>query len=654
MGRSALASDEESHAYSDKKLKIRNYLMDEHHWLLDRLEIRGGFLESIDLEFPPGLTCIIGPRGSGKSTLAEALRCGMAGVEGASKSRMDLFKANLARSALTIRTKPGQDSISYVIRREGRQPALITTNQEKTLSAVDLDRGTFLPIDGYSSSEIEQIADESLGARRRTLLDELYPQQFAELLDRLATARRALEANGDAVRSTRRLLTDLGEQIQALAHAQERLADLPTSEASGGQAAALQDATRQQQLSREEEKQVQALLVALSRLGDSIGGVAEGAKNLPRTVTPSPRSRNQKLVTELGQIVSALADSIAAGFEAIQVEIVRSQESVSTISGTLAQAHREQAAELALLREQDQVAGEAARERAEAEQAVQRLGELELSHVEQEARLERLLRERDELRGRYLRLQSEMSNLRDRAATQLAGEAGQDVRIVVRRNADILAYHQLLSEGLRGAGVKGHDLLIEQLAKLRPDELAQLIFQRNAEELDAVCGIGLDRSRRILEAFRQTIDPLVLEVLVLEDLIGIELNVGLPDQKPLYKDASGLSRGQKCTALLPLLLARRRTPLVVDQPEDNLDNHFIFRSVVNVIQRLKSQRQMIFITHNANIPVLAEADLVVVLGSDGSHGYIEKQGSLDDCKGEIIDLLEGGREAFEKRRLRYV
>lgn len=627
--------------------------MNEHHWLLDRLEIRGGFLESIDLEFPSGLTCIIGPRGSGKSTLAEALRCGMAGLEGASKSRMDLFKANLARSGLTIRTKPGPDGISYVIRREGRQPALVMTNQEKTLSAVDLDRGTFLPLDGYSSSEIEQIADESLGARRRTLLDELYPQQYGDLLDRLAAARRALEANGDSIRSTRRLLADLGEQIQALAHAPERLADLPTPEAPDSQAVALQDAMRQQQLSREEERQVQALLAALDELNESIRAVAENAKDLPRSVVPSLLSKNQKLVEEAQRIASTFLDSAEAQAEALQADIARTRENISTVADTLAQAHREQATELALLREQNQALGEAARDRAEAEQAVRRLGELDRSRLEEEAGLNRLLKDRSELRSSYLRLQSEMSNLRDRAATELAGEAGQDVRIVVRRNADMLAYHQILGEGLRGAGVKGHDQLIEQLAKLRPDELAQLIFQRNAEELDAVCGIGLDRSRRILEAFRQTIDPLVLEVLVLEDLIAIELNVGPPNHKPLYKDASGLSRGQKCTALLPLLLARRRTPLVVDQPEDNLDNHFIFRSVVNTIQRLKGQRQMIFITHNANIPVLAEAELIVVLGSDGSRGYIEKQGSLDECKGEIIDLLEGGREAFEKRRLRY-
>jgi hypothetical protein len=62
---------------------------------------------------------------------------------------------------------------------------------------------------------------------------------------------------------------------------------------------------------------------------------------------------------------------------------------------------------------------------------------------------------------------------------------------------------------------------------------------------------------------------------------------------------------------------------------------------------------MIFITHNANIPVLGEADLVIVMNSDGKKGYIQKAGSLDECRDEIIDLLEGGRKAFSERSRRY-
>jgi len=143
-----------------------------------------------------------------------------------------------------------------------------------------------------------------------------------------------------------------------------------------------------------------------------------------------------------------------------------------------------------------------------------------------------------------------------------------------------------------------------------------------------------------------------LEVVEIDDVVKIELNVGT-SAEAIFKDAAELSRGQKCTALLPLLLARTENPLVIDQPEDNLDNHFIYETVVNSIQRLKKKRQMIFITHNANIPVLADADLVIVMNSNGKTGFIERSGSVDDCREQIVDLLEGGREAFELRRKRY-
>ncbi len=188
--------------------------------------------------------------------------------------------------------------------------------------------------------------------------------------------------------------------------------------------------------------------------------------------------------------------------------------------------------------------------------------------------------------------------------------------------------------------------------RLRPEQIAQLIQENDAEEFDVLTSLGAERCRKILDAFRQNLDPLSLEIVGIEDRISIELNVGSA-QAPNFKDAADLSKGQKCTALLPLLLARRDNPLMIDQPEDNLDNHFIFETVVETISRLKAKRQMIFVTHNANIPVLAEADLVIVLDSDGKTGNISKLGSLDECRDEIIDLLEGGREAFERRRKRY-
>jgi ATPase subunit of ABC transporter with duplicated ATPase domains len=220
------------------------------------------------------------------------------------------------------------------------------------------------------------------------------------------------------------------------------------------------------------------------------------------------------------------------------------------------------------------------------------------------------------------------------------------------RNADYLAYQQMLVEALKGARVRNQNEILATLMQLRPEQLAQLIQTNDMDSFEELTHFGNERSRKILDSFRENVDPLALEITAIEDRIGIELNVATSG-RPHFKDASDLSRGQKCTALLPILLARRDNPLIIDQPEDNLDNHFIFETVVNAVQRMKKRRQMIFITHNANIPVLAEAELVLVMNSDGRVGAIENRGSVDECREQIIDLLEGGREAFELRSKRY-
>lgn len=62
---------------------------------------------------------------------------------------------------------------------------------------------------------------------------------------------------------------------------------------------------------------------------------------------------------------------------------------------------------------------------------------------------------------------------------------------------------------------------------------------------------------------------------------------------------------------------------------------------------------MIFVTHNPNIPVLSDSEQVIVMESDGKAGHIRKSGTVDDCKDNIINILEGGKEAFEKRVERY-
>src|SRR5581483_7014245 len=115
-------------------------------WLVEKVEISGGFLPGLSVNVPRGLTCIIGPRGSGKSTLAEALRFAVRGIAGAPKQCADLVQANLAGGALVTVSAVAEGSNSYTIKRGLKQQPVLLTSDGKTVNTVDLDRGTFLPL----------------------------------------------------------------------------------------------------------------------------------------------------------------------------------------------------------------------------------------------------------------------------------------------------------------------------------------------------------------------------------------------------------------------------------------------------------------------------------------------------------------------------
>jgi hypothetical protein len=152
-----------------------------------------------------------------------------------------------------------------------------------------------------------------------------------------------------------------------------------------------------------------------------------------------------------------------------------------------------------------------------------------------------------------------------------------------------------------------------------------------------------------------------VEELDLAPTTEIELNVAPDGQLEAWQKLDALSTGQKATAVLLLLLLESDAPLVVDQPEDDLDNRFITDGVVPRMREEKRRRQFVFATHNANIPVLADAELIAGLSATGEAGQgraripPEHMGSIDSLavRELVEELLEGGKEAFEMRRLKY-
>ena len=117
-----------------------------------------------------------------------------------------------------------------------------------------------------------------------------------------------------------------------------------------------------------------------------------------------------------------------------------------------------------------------------------------------------------------------------------------------------------------------------------------------------------------------------------------------------FQPIAQASAGQRSTAMLAFLLAHGEEPLVLDQPEDDLDNHLIYELIVRQIREQKLKRQIIVVTHNPNVVVNGDAEMVHVLDFHG-QSYIRQQGSLqtDAMRDEVCRVMEGGREAFERR-----
>jgi hypothetical protein len=190
-----------------------------------------------------------------------------------------------------------------------------------------------------------------------------------------------------------------------------------------------------------------------------------------------------------------------------------------------------------------------------------------------------------------------------------------------------------------------------------PRALADLA-RSGIEEFAKKASVSLDQAQRVAAAPEDML--LEIEELELTPRTDIELNIGTQDS-PVWRPLTRLSTGQKATALLLLLLLEEQGPLIIDQPEDDLDNQFIYAGIVPRLRGLKGKRQLIFATHNANIPVLGDAELITVMSVHHDRDIAvgaspdDQRGSIDEPRvRELVEeLLEGGRKAFEIRRYRY-
>src|SRR5204863_311030 len=157
------------------------------------------------------------------------------------------------------------------------------------------------------------------------------------------------------------------------------------------------------------------------------------------------------------------------------------------------------------------------------------------------------------------------------------------------------------------------DLVSALSQSVSPQELVHFLDSNDFVNLANISRIPQDRAARLLGHLRERGAADIVTVSI-EDNVRMSLLDGVD-----YKDMEHLSAGQRCTVILSIVMHHSSRTLIIDQPEDHLDNAYIATTVIKAIRSRKTQGQLIISTHNANIPVLGGADLVVEMTSDGRN-----------------------------------
>lgn len=608
------------------------------------------FLSDLDVALSMNLNAIIGGGGSGKSTLVEYLRIAL-GQEG---SVYGDAAANLQRLRRTIKPTTTievlleRDGSTWLVRSTGGKPGVIVSGEEIP------ELAKFFPVRFFSQREIYAIAEDH--EARSRLLDNLIRDKL-DALDRHAS---------DLAERLRTIDGQLADE-PALA---KRLADLQTE--------VLDLATRIENLQRLEEpiRDWRALAARTRGLRDGAAAARAAA-------------------TELGQAVpQATSEEGATGDPTVDDALARFRQSTETLRDDVATALARHEARIASVEASEAIRVLLAEFAAKDEEYTARRAELMAKGVDPdrlrayeadlaqrrnevlsvEARLGRL----HELAAAWSGVLAELREtwaheaaLRTEAAASLSEfvpktRAGEPfIRVVVVPFGDEPAFEGKLASYRRDGRRISDDQwqrLAREAFRATPDGVSPVDtfveWVRSLRTGVRPAGFPWELDDRETGVLLDWLDEAALrkiEIIRVPDKVTVRLF--RQDGSEAGDLDGGLSVGQRCTAILAVVLAQDDAPVVIDQPEDEVDNEFTYRDLVPLLRRAKEKRQIILTTHDPNIPVNGDAELILALEATQGCGAIKVidgrrcLGALDQSHVQqaVEDIMEGSEDAFRRR-----
>ena len=639
----------------DSRVRLNSDVSEQYYSQILSMNITNGYLDELNIDFSEHLNAVIGGRGTGKSTLLECIRYALELEpigKNAVKQHNEIIKENIGKSKARIELKIRSSKMNgkkFTISRKYPDSAFVK-DEEGNIST--FKPSDLLPeIEIYGQNEIYEIAQDNDSQRKllSRFLEAGYGEsdfKIKESLKALSENRVKLAAAMDNVAATEEELSrlpKLEEQVKQFKSLgiEDKLKIIPLLE---------NEKRLKERIQNEEIKSVkQAIKNVLGSLPDTVFLSEKALENLPhKEILNKIKISLDTVKTETENLIQKWQTATSPSFKEIETLLSELTESME----------REELSLEKTFKELPSSEGKSGRDIG---LEFQRLL-TEIEKIKPKSTLaenqEKLV---DELRGKRRAILSDLSEQRaarsahfERSLKKIKKKLKGQLKLTVLPEADRTPLvNYLIDCNLEGVGEKRLSWINDN-DEVTPITLAELINSGTEALTNADWGITQSTANSMTKMTNQEI--LKMEELELPDIIKIELNVAHGEQEN-YRSLDKLSTGQQCTAILHLLLLQNKDPLIMDQPEDNLDNAFIADRIVTELRHEKINRQFLFATHNANIPVFGDAEWIGILESFENKAYMseENQGAIDvsAVRDKTANILEGGKTAFNQRKEKY-
>lgn len=611
--------------------------------ILREISWNGGFLDGQTVPFAEDLTSLIGGRGTGKSTVVESLRYALdiAPIGAAATRDHSSVVQHVLRTGTTVSLVVDVATPTptrYAIERTVPHPPVVKDSSGTVTRLRPTDVVHSLEI--FGQHELAELAQDK--------------KLMAEMVSRIAGRPVASDSRSAIVRELIENRAELARIEQRQQDLEEELADFPRL---SEQARKFAESELGEKLAAKRRLDAdEAIMDEIVRRLDLMS--TQAAELDADTLLASVRaeladiedSPQKRLLKSAGLTLTTTADAVEANLRAIQQALEGARSAVQQTRADWTAAVQDE------VQANDEVFRRLIADGHDPDSYITTTTQLTKLTTRAEQRAV-LSSRRDKLREKRETLLTKLAEneaavtqeLRDAVRTASAAASAVVVRPIP--NPDRTAIKDVITRHVRGQ--RG-----QLSTAIDADNFSVPAFvaaARSGAAALARYGLTGAQLRSLLDAG----EPLFRELE--EHSVGLAvdvlLNLAPKGQGNNLRRLEELSKGQRATALLLLLLGAGCSPLVIDQPEDDLDNRFIYDGIVKRLRGLKGVRQIIVSTHNANVPVLGDAELVITLEGDGQNGRMAADGvgSLDiqSVRAYAEDLLEGGRDAFNARKHLY-